>query len=284
MIGAESRVVALLGDPVSHSLSPRIQNAAIREAGVDGVYVALRCSTAELTGLLVGIARAGGGGNVTVPHKEEVAKLVDEPSETVRATGACNTFWLDEGRVRGENTDVAGFRGAVRSLTGRSAAGLRVLLLGAGGAAHGALVALAQDDVGEVVVWNRTYGRAEHLAAGAQAGRARAARSPDDFGDRSFDLVVNATSLGLGDGDPLPLDAERFERAGAVLDLVYRPEETALVRRARELGVPAADGGEMLVLQGAEAFEIWWGCPAPVSAMREALAEARRELSDVRED
>ena len=218
---------------------------------------------------------------MTVPHKAEAAKLVDDPSEAVVKTGACNTFWLEGGRIRGENTDVTGFRGAVRSLLGRGAEGMRVLLRGAGGAARGALFALIQDGVDEVVLWNRTPERAERIAEGLGAGVARVARSATELGGAPFDLVVNATSLGLGVRDPLPVDPERLRDPGALLDLVYQPAETELVRRARELGIPAADGGEMLVLQGAAAFELWWDRAAPLAVMREALAQARGDIAGV---
>jgi len=128
---------------VEHSLSPAIQNAAFREAGVDGVYVALRTSAEDLPALVRALSRAGGGGNVTLPHKERAATVVDVPSDAVRRTGACNTFWGDDdGRIHGDNTDVEGFRRALRSFLGRSPEGFRVLLLGAGGAARAILEAL----------------------------------------------------------------------------------------------------------------------------------------------
>ena len=106
---SSTRVLALLGDPVLHSLSPAFQNAALRATGRDALYVALRCGGPDLPGLLRGLARAGGGGNVTVPHKGAAAEVVEEVTEAVQETGACNTFWLENGRIRGDNTDVAGF-------------------------------------------------------------------------------------------------------------------------------------------------------------------------------
>jgi shikimate dehydrogenase len=129
---AATRLIVLLGDPVAHSLSPAMQNAAFRAAGVDGVYVALRCDAEHLPGLLRGIAAAGGAGNVTVPHKQRVAALVDTRTAAVERTGACNTFWAEDGRVCGDNTDVEGFRAAVRALVG-APAGRRGLRLGARG-------------------------------------------------------------------------------------------------------------------------------------------------------
>lgn len=273
---AKTRVIALLGDPVAHSLSPRLQNAAFQAAGVDGVYVALRCAATELPGLLRGIAAAGGGGNVTVPHKELAARVVDAPTEAVLRTGACNTFWWEDGRIRGDNTDVAGFRAAVRALVG-SPAGAKVLLLGAGGAARGALHALLEDGVEMVALHNRTPGRATDLrAAFGDPGCIRVVTDRAALAGERFDLVVNATSLGLHPGDPLPLGFDEVGFVGAALDLVYAVCGTRWVLEARARGFPAADGLEMLIHQGAAAFERWWGRPAPVDAMREALAVRSR--------
>jgi shikimate dehydrogenase len=273
-IGASTRLFAVLGDPVAHSLSPKIQNAAIQAAGLDAVYVALRCDLGGLAPLMRGLAFSGGGGNVTVPHKEAAAQALEVPSELVRQTGACNTFWMRDGALHGDNTDVPGFRGALTSLLGGSPRGMRVLLLGAGGAARGALVGLLLEEVASVDVWNRSFERAERLCAELGGGKARAVRSLDG-GHANCDLLVNGTSLGLSSGEGLPVDLDRVGSVRAVLDLVYRPDETALVREARDRGILAADGGEMLVRQGAEAFERWWGRPAPLSAMLEALASAR---------
>ncbi|MEX0935818.1 MAG: shikimate dehydrogenase [Gemmatimonadota bacterium] len=275
MIRASTRLFAVLGDPVAHSLSPGIQNAAFRQAGVDGVYVALRCESDTLPGLIRGLAQAGGGGNVTLPHKQDAARIVDDPTETVERTGACNTFWTEDGRLRGDNTDVAGFQGAVDVLTGGSAAGASVLLLGAGGAARAALVGLVSDGVERVVLWNRSVARARRLASELGGTGTEVVGSLTEVRAERFDLVVNATSLGLVDSDPLPVDPASLQHPGALLDLVYRPRETELVRRARAEGISAADGGEMLVRQGAEAFRRWWKRSPPLEVMREALERAR---------
>jgi shikimate dehydrogenase len=264
---AATRVFALLGDPVDHSLSPRIHNAAIAAAGLDAVYVALRCGGDELPGLLRGIAAAGGGGSITVPHKAAAARLVDRTAAAVERTGACNTFWLEAGRVCGDNTDVDGFAAAVGALIGPPA-GARVLLLGAGGAARAALYALLRDGAAQVVVRNRDPVRAAALCRALEPAGRRTVAAPGT-GER-FDLVVNATTLGLRRDDPLPWDPLTGPLPGAVLDLVYGEGDTPWVRRARELGVPALDGKEMLAAQAAEAFERWWARPAPLEVMRSA--------------
>jgi shikimate dehydrogenase len=271
-ISAGTRVFALLGDPVDHSLSPRMQNAAFAAAGVDGVYVALRCDGASLPGLLTGIARANGGGNVTIPHKALAAASVEEPTEAVRRTGACNTFWLEKGRIRGDNTDVHAIASVARELTG-GLEGASAVIAGAGGAAAGALYALLDARVERLVLVNRSPARAEELARRLDPGGRRVVVSAlAAVHDTPFDLAVNASSLGMRDGDGLPLDLEHIP-ARAALDLVYRPAGTAWTKHAARLGIPARDGMEILVLQGAGAFARWWGREAPIDVMRGALRD-----------
>jgi shikimate dehydrogenase len=266
---ASTRLFALLGDPVSHTLSPTLQNAALRAAGLDGVYVALRCAPSDVAGLIHGIARAGGGGNVTVPHKAAAADAVERRTEMVERTGACNTFWMQEGEVWGDNTDVAGARAAIRALTGGTAPE-SVLLVGAGGAARAVLCAL-EDSARHVVILNRGVERAQELAVRfASDALAIEVRPLDaDLTDRHFGLAINSTSLGLHAHDPLPPTGGA--RTAAALDLVYSRTETAWVHRMRAAGVPAADGKEMLLHQGAAAFRRWWNTDAPIDAMRAAL-------------
>jgi shikimate dehydrogenase len=275
---AGTRVFGLLGDPVSHSLSPRFQNAALRALGLDGVYVAMRCAAGEMPGLLLSLAGAGGGGNVTVPHKELAARTVERRTETVEATGACNTFWLEDGRVCGDNTDVEGASAAVHAVLGRSPAGARVLLLGAGGSARAVLHALTAEGAERVVILNRTPARAEGLIA--HGGRARTsvavAASPAELAGERFDLAINTTSLGLREEDELPLAPDGAIGFDAALDLVYSPDGTRWVKAVTALGRPAMDGTEMLLMQGAASFRRWWGTEPPIDAMRRSLSDAGR--------
>ncbi|MDQ3556594.1 MAG: shikimate dehydrogenase [Gemmatimonadota bacterium] len=265
----ETRLLVLLGDPVHHSLSPVFQNAALRAAGLDAAYLALRCDSASLAGLLRGIALSGGGGNVTLPHKEQAAGCVDRATPLVERTGACNTFWAEGGVVWGDNTDVAGVTAAVHSLLGGPPSGARVLLLGAGGAARAALCALLDGGAERVVVHNRSPGRAEELLRRCAVGDGRA-RVGTPW-DGPWDLVVNATSQGIRAEDPFPLEL-RDPLPGAVLDLVYARGNTPWIREAHARGVPAEDGSGVLIAQGAAAWERWWGRPAPMEEMRRALA------------
>jgi len=274
-ITAKTRVLTLLGDPVAHSASPEIQNAAFEQAGVDGVYVAVRCAADDLSGFMHGLARAGGGGNVTLPHKEKAASVLDVPSEAVRRTGACNTFWGSDGKLCGDNTDVAGFRRALGIFLEKSASGARVLLLGAGGAARAALLGLLDEGVDEVLLYNRTAERARAVARRIGGERARVVPAVHELAGEGFDLVVNATRLGLDPRDPPPFDLSVLGRAGAALDLVYGRHKTAFCQAAEQRGIRNADGMEMLVQQGAVAFEHWWGEEAPTEVMRAAI---RRSL------
>jgi len=273
-VTSTTRVLTLLGDPVAHSASPELQNAAFSAAGVDGVYVAVRCAPDDLVGFMRGLARAGGGGNVTLPHKEKAASILDIRSEAVRRTGACNTFWGDdEGRVHGDNTDVEGFRRALETFLEGPTAGIRVLLLGAGGAARAALAALVADGAGEILLYNRSQERARAVSRRIGGPKVRVVPIARELEGEDFDLVVNATRLGLAPGDPSPVDFRKLNRAGAAMDLVYGRHTTGFVQAAEAAGIRATDGMDMLIQQGAVSFERWWGHVAPVEAMREAVAE-----------
>ncbi len=270
---ATTRVFALLGDPVAHSLSPRIQNAALAAAGLDGVYVALSCLPEDVPFLMRGLARAGGGGNITIPHKATALRGLAARSAACERTHACNTFWQEGARVVGDNTDVYGFDSALRGLVGDFRNG-DVLLVGAGGGAAAALVALLDGDVGRVTIVNRTPRNAQFLASRVASldKRVRIVSGLPAIASESFDIAVNATPLGLRDADPLPAPIDGAPGYRAAFDMVYSPLGTAWVHAAEAAGIRAIDGKEMLVCQAAAAFERWWQRPAPLDAMRAALA------------
>ena len=272
MARATTRFFFLLGDPVTHSLSPVFQNAALESLGLDGIYLTLRVTAEELPAVMRSAARAGGG-NVTVPHKERAAAALDVASPTVERTGACNTFWWDESRgLCGDNTDVEGFRAAARALLPSGLRGRRVLLLGAGGAARAVAVACLEDEAAAVHLLNRTTERARALkAALGTSATVRVAEDAAAIAAETYDLAVNATPLGWATDDPAPLDLRAPPRVGAVLDLTYGPTDTPWVREARRRGLPAADGREMLVRQGAAAFRRWWDREPPLDVMRAAV-------------
>ncbi|HEX9166015.1 MAG TPA: shikimate dehydrogenase [Gemmatimonadales bacterium] len=258
-----TRVFALLGDPVSHSLSPVMQNAAFRVLGLDAVYVPLRCSAADVAGLMRALACAGGGGNVTVPHKRQAAASVDRLTEG--AEGSCNTFWAEEETLVGTSTDPAGILGGLAAI---SAPASSWLIIGTGGSAWAAVDAAIKAGA-SVAVRSRSPERAAALLARATAAGARSAPI------EACDVAINATPLGLADGDPFPLDPPGAIRFG--LDLVYRRGMTPWVRALRAAGCQAADGREVLVAQGAAAVERWFpGVRAPTEVMRATVAAALR--------
>ena len=270
-ITARTRVFALIGEPVSHSSSPTIQNAAMKDLGLDGVYVALQAGWEEMVGFVRGLAMSGGGGNITLPHKEKAATVVDVRSPAVKRTGACNTFWFEDGKIHGDNTDVEGFSRALEVFLGGPPEGKKVLVLGAGGAARACLVALMDGGVQEVQILNRTRDRARVVARRIGGERVRVLDDSGEVDGQTYDLVVNTTRLGLGADDPLPLDLHRLSRAGGVMDVVYLPQPTPFVEAARDLGIRATDGMEMLVQQGAVSFERWWGQRPSLEVMRASL-------------
>jgi shikimate dehydrogenase len=268
VIARPSRLV-LLGHPVAHSLSPAFQNAALRSAGIPLTYEALDVAPSALEETLRALVRQGAAGNVTVPHKEAVARACDRLEALAGRTGAVNVFWTDDpGALVGDNTDVGGFDAAVRALLGRAPRELRVGLVGAGGSAAAVLAAVERWPGATASVWSRTSDRATALVA-RFASVARAASSLDEV-VRQADLVVHATPVGMAD-DALPFDVALLRDDAALVDLVYRRGETALVCAARARGLLACDGLPMLVEQGALAFERWFGVEPDREAMWRAV-------------
>ncbi len=266
---ADVATYAVLGDPVSHSLSPRIHNAAFRAAGLNARYVARQVSAEACGPVLRELALGGGGGNVTVPHKERVLPFLDHCSAAVVATGACNTFWAQGGRVWGDNTDVEGFQGTWDSCVASQPARPEALVLGAGGAARAVLFALLDSGgASRIQLWNRTSSRAMDLVRHFGDGRVE---TVVDCTGLLPDVVVNTTSAGLH-GRGVPIDLTTLGRIpDRVIDLVYGIGTTPLCREARDLGIRTVDGREMLVRQAEAAYRRWFGVPPPEGVMSRAL-------------
>jgi len=271
-IRGSTRLLAVVGDPVAHSLSPRMHNAAIAALGLDAVYVALRTCADTLELVVRGVLATGGALNVTVPHKRAVLALLDEASPVVRRTGACNVVWGGPRGISGDNTDVEAVRSeAARLLADRPVR--RALVLGTGGSARAAAVAIADGWAGATVeVLSRDARRTAEFQAWASSAGVRVAPP----GEGPVDLVVNATPLGLSAADPLPLDLAHLQARGpaAVLDLVYLRGRTRLVRGAREAGIAAEDGRSVLVEQGAAALRLFFDAQPPREVMRAAVEDA----------
>jgi shikimate dehydrogenase len=262
--------LVLLGHPVAHSLSPLFQNAALRRAGIPLEYEAVDVPPPDLGDMLDRLRSIAAAGNITIPHKEAVAAHCEELTPVARRTRAVNTFWVANGRLIGDNTDVGGFEAAARELLGADGLhGVRsVAVIGAGGSAAAVLAAVERWPGARARVSSRTQDRARGLCA--RFGEMASAVASAAEAVRGADVVVNATPVGLAD-DALPIDPALLPPGAAVIDLVYRRGATAWVRAARRLGLRATDGTTLLLEQGALSFERWFGIAPDRQAMRDAL-------------
>jgi shikimate dehydrogenase len=275
-ISGRTRLAAVIGSPVRHSLSPALHNAAFAAADLDWRFVALEVAPGAGADAVAAMRTLGIGGlAVTTPHKADVAAAVDEVDAAAAALWSVNTVVLrDDGTTFGTSTDGAGFVDSLRA-SGCEPAGARVVVLGAGGAARSIVDALGRADAGDVVIVNRTTERAEACAALAPAGRVG---TIDHVADA--DVLVNATSVGMGT-DESPVPAEVLRAGLTVADIVYHPRETALLRAAAAAGATPVDGLGMLVHQACRQQVLWTGVapdPAVIRAAAEAelMARARR--------
>jgi shikimate dehydrogenase len=274
-----SRRAFIFGFPIGHSISPRIHNAAFAAAGLDVVYAARAVAPADLAGAVQELRSADVvGANLTVPHKEQVLGLVDEVANEVRLIGAANTIHQVDGRLLASNTDAPGF---ARSLVEADilVSGASAILLGAGGSARAVAQALLGAGLGRLVIANRHVARAERLAADC-VERFPAARLEhcalaelDASRLEGAGLVVNTTTVGLH-GDETPLEVRTLAAGTAVVDIIYNPPRTRLLREAAAAGLPTLNGLPMLVHQAAIAWETWMGQPAPLDAMWTAARAA----------
>lgn len=279
MVGGKTRVLGIFGNPIVHSLSPLMQNHALECAGIDAVFVPFRVLPEQLQAAVAGIRALNLlGVNVTVPHKEAVCAHLDEIDPVARQIGAVNTIVNRNGRLWGYNTDGLGFLRSLQQDLGLQAEGLRVLLLGAGGACRAALVALAQAGAAGITIANRTPARAEGLVlefCPVFSGTTFAARSLDPdalkLALEGVDLVVNTSAAGLhGEVFPgFPWDAVPAQ--AAFYDMVYGAQLTPWLSEAQRRNHAVAGGLGMLAGQGEEAFYLWTGKRPPFDAMRARL-------------
>lgn len=271
--------LGIIGHPIVHSISPVFQQAALDHLGIDAIYEAWDVAPAAVPEFVQWLREPDVlGVNVTVPHKETVVPLLDEVDDWATTAGAVNTIVNRRGRLTGHNTDGVGFLRALRDGGGFEPRGKRVLVLGAGGAARGVVLALARAKVASLVIANRTVERAAHLAHLAQDNGVSAmptSLKKSSYSAASVDLIVNCTSMGMFHGDAesaSPLTAGQIPSACLVNDLVYNPVETPLLREAANAGAATLGGLQMLVYQGAASFEMWTGRDAAVQVMIDAAA------------
>ena len=283
--------LGIIGFPIGHSISPVFQQAALDCCAIPVRYRAYNVHPEDVAAFVAELRLpAILGINVTVPHKEAVIPFLDNLDDWAAEAGAVNTIVHRRGRLTGYNTDGYGFLRALREGAGFDPAGSRALILGAGGAARGVVLALAREKVAQLTIANRTAGRAEILARLAQSRGVAAAAlplpataNPDPAlaaAALQADLIVNCTTIGMAHGpqaDGVPLPWQLLAPGALVYDLVYNPPQTRLLGEAAQAGIATLGGIEMLVYQGAAAFELWLERPAPVPEM---LAAATRAMQN----
>ena len=277
--------LGIIGYPIGHSISPIFQQAALDHLGIDATYEKWEV-TPEGVGDFVNGLRAPDslGINITVPHKQAVIPFLDEVDEWATAAGAVNTIVNHDGRLSGHNTDGPGFLRALLVETGYDPKGTRALVLGAGGAARGILLALARGGVDSMVIANRTLERAETLAQLAKDNGVKSeaiALSGDALTEAASgaDLIVNCTTMGMSHGPDehgSPISAAQIPATAIVNDVVYTPLITPILKEAAAAGATALGGFHMLVYQGVLSFQMWTGVDAPVDVM---LAAATAEMT-----
>jgi len=260
------KVYGIIGYPVSHSLSPVMHNLAFRELGVKAVYGAFPVKPEDLSQAIRGVKALGISGlSVTIPHKVEVMKYLDEIDGKAKEIGAVNTIINREGSLFGTNTDWIGVLKAFEEVGG-SPSGKRVVILGAGGASLAIIYAMIQACAKEIVVYNRTFEKAKEVAE-----RFSVLAYPWEALSEAYgDILINATSVGLKSFDS-PVEKEVVSRFSVVMDSVYLPLETKLLAMAKEENKITIDGLKMLLYQGVEQFKLWTGLMPPVEKMREAI-------------
>jgi len=286
-LDGRTTLVGILGDPVAHSLSPKMHNAAFDALQMNWRYLAFRVPAAQLAAALRGAAALGLVGlNITVPHKEAAAALLDELDGPARQIGAVNTIRLTGTRLSGFNTDAPGLLDALTRDGAVTPGGRRCLVIGAGGGGRAAAFCLATAGASHILVLNRSEAKAKAVAD--MVGRAVPSSHPSagalsveaiERAAESLDIIVHATAATMstamggagGNTDWLAALVRRVRRGMVVLDMVYTPTWTALLQAAKNNGARAVSGLSLLVFQGARSFEIWTGRSAPVAVMRRAV-------------
>ncbi|MFE0016553.1 shikimate dehydrogenase [Mesorhizobium sp. NPDC059054] len=257
---AEMNKAFVIGHPIAHSRSPKIHGHWLKAYGIAGSYEAIDVAPADLPAFLSALAERGfSGGNVTIPHKEDVFAAVKRRDAAAEQIGAINTLWLEDGEVCGGNTDAHGFAANLDEYVPGWAGNGPALVLGAGGAARAIVHALKERDVGDIRIVNRTKARAEELRD--QFGAGVSAHGSEAIAELTADsgLLINTTALGMHGNEGLPADPASLPAHAIVTDIVYVPLETPLLAAARLRGLKTVDGLGMLLHQAVPGFERWFG-------------------------
>lgn len=277
MINGETRIFGIIGHPVKHTMSPAMQNAALAHLRINGVYVPFDVEPKDLAAALEGIRTMDiCGVNVTIPHKEAVIKYLDRLSHEAALIGAVNTIVNKNGKLTGYNTDASGFITALKGDLKFNPRGKTIFILGAGGAAKAVGFGLAMIGAKRIILTDVIDDKALELACEIElkTGCECIALKPNSPGMREIilnaQLLVNATPCGMHESDPISINANFLHKGLCVFDLIYN-KETKLLKAARQKGIRASGGLNMLLYQGAKAFELWTGKKAPIGIMKKAL-------------
>lgn len=275
-IDGSTRTAGVIGWPVEHTLSPAMHNAAYTSLGMNWRYLAFAVRPERLAQAIAGVRGLGLAGlNVTIPHKEGVIPLLDSLTPAARAIGAVNSITPTEDGLEGENTDVLGLMTSLQEGGVEITTATRVLILGAGGAARAACFGVLEKG-GRISVYTRNRARGERLAADMRTSLPSGDIAVVDSLTAGYDLIINATPVGMWpdqDASPLP-PAIQLGPQVTVMDMIYRPQETKLLKAAQIAGARTISGVEMLVGGGGASFARWSGRKAPIDVMRAALLQA----------
>lgn len=261
---------AVIGDPIGHSLSPFMHDIWMREHGIDASYIPVHVEPDRLKESFDALKTLGVGGfNITLPHKQAIVPYLDELDETALIMEAVNTVTFDGHKYKGWNTDGDGF---VRSLSSQPITlNEKVLVIGAGGAARGIAFALKRAGFTDVTITNRTYRRAEELARATGSSPVTLQDAEKSLGN--FSIIIQTTSVGLAEGEALPLSLERLQKGALAADIIYTPLETPFLKTAKEKDCMVLNGVGMFVYQGAIAFEKWTGIHPDTEKMVEIITD-----------
>ncbi|HET6517253.1 MAG TPA: shikimate dehydrogenase [Nitrosopumilaceae archaeon] len=268
-----TKTFAVIGDPIDHSLSPNIHNAAFKELDLDCTYIAYRIPKEELEEGLESLKKIKiSGFNVTIPHKIEIMKYLNKVDEDCSIIGASNTVSNNDGELKGHNTDMDGFLEPIKRKN-ITIEDVKVLLFGAGGAARAIVAGFAKEKAESITIVNRTKQNATSLSQFAhKIGIEANAMSLDELGNSISDykFVINATSVGLKN-EKTQIPTETINQNSVVYDIVYMPMNTDLIKKSKEQGATVIYGYEMLLGQATRSFEIWHGVKAPYDIMKKAI-------------
>ncbi|MEW6095330.1 MAG: shikimate dehydrogenase [bacterium] len=278
-INALTKIVGLIGYPIDYTLSPTMHNAAFKELNLNFVYLPFKVKLENLKLAINGLFALNiVGANVTIPHKEEVMKYLDDFSQEAGMIGAVNTICVQEGRLIGDNTDGKGFVTSLIEEMNIEPCGKKIFILGAGGAARAIGFSLAKLGVKRITFTDKELVKAESLLSDIkhhfyELWLDTVGLEDEEFGDyvKECDILINATPCGMHENDPLLINPDWLFPNQIVYDIIYNPPKTPLLKIAKEKGCKTQNGISMLVHQGALSFELWTGKKAPIEVMRQAI-------------